>query len=76
MAERQPASDVNSMVLVDDEHDILDILERALQRAGYHVTRAHNGQHALHEIALRDYDLIITNVRMPGLPFYRTCRCA
>lgn len=74
MVELQVASEPKSILLVDDEQDILDILERVLQSAGYQVAMAHNGQQALREVALRDYDLIITNMRMPvmdGRAFYR-----
>jgi CheY-like chemotaxis protein len=76
MVERQPVSEPKSILLVDDEQDILDILERVLQSAGYHVSTAHNGQQALQDAvaARQDYDLIITNIRMPvmdGRAFYR-----
>ena len=74
MFELRPASQPKSILLVDDEQDILDILERVLQSAGYHVTTARNGQEALQEIVIQDYDLIITNIRMPvldGRAFYR-----
>lgn len=62
------------ILLVDDEQAILDILVRVLKTAGYLVDTAGNGQEALQRIARRDYDLIITNVRMPvldGRAFYR-----
>ncbi len=76
MGERQPVSKPKSILLVDDEQDILDLLERVLQSAGYHVTTAHNGQQALQSAvaATQSYDLIITNIRMPvldGRAFYR-----
>ncbi|MBC7231731.1 MAG: response regulator [Chloroflexi bacterium] len=62
------------ILLVDDEQAILDILARVLTTAGYTVDTAGNGQEALQRVACRDYDLIITNVRMPvldGRAFYR-----
>lgn len=55
------------ILLVDDEQAILDILVRVLKTAGYLVDTASNGQEALQHIARRDYDLIITNIRMPVL---------
>ena len=74
MVELQVASEPKSILLVDDEQDILDLLERVLQSAGYRVTTAHSGQQALQAVSLQDYDLIITNIRMPvmdGRAFYR-----
>jgi CheY-like chemotaxis protein len=62
------------ILVVDDEEDILDILARVLGSVGYHVDLASNGQKALERVALQDYDLIITNIRMPimgGEEFYR-----
>jgi len=64
-----------NILLVDDERDILDILVRALSTAGYSLDVASNGQVALDRIAVRDYDLIITNIRMPvmgGEVFYQS----
>ena len=62
------------ILVVDDEEDILDILARVLGAAGYQVDLASNGEKALERLALQDYDLIITNIRMPimgGEEFYR-----
>jgi len=62
-----------SILLVDDEQDILDILARTLVMAGYDVDMANNGRVALDRLALADYDLIISNIRMPvmgGEEFY------
>jgi len=79
MAELQAASEPKSILLVDDEQDILDILERVLHSAGYRVTTARNGRQALQDAvaARQDYDLIISNIRMPvmdGRAFYRRLR--
>ncbi len=62
------------ILLVDDEEDILDILARVLRSAGYLVDLVSNGQMALEQVARQDYDLIISNIRMPvmgGEEFYR-----
>ena len=68
------ASPQSKILLVDDEQDILDILARALGIAGYNVDAACNGQLALDKVSAQDYDLIVTNIRMPvmgGEAFYR-----
>jgi CheY-like chemotaxis protein len=69
-----PEPALTRILLVDDEADILEILARVLESAGYCVDLASNGQMALEQVALKDYDLIITNIRMPvmgGEQFYR-----
>lgn len=73
MPTRRPSKH-SRILLVDDEQDILDILSRTLEMAGYDVNLASNGRMALEMVAAREYDLIITNIRMPvmnGVAFYR-----
>jgi DNA-binding response OmpR family regulator len=65
MHEVSPVQVPQSILLVDDEQDILDILTCVLSGAGYSVDTATNGLEALRQVALRDYGLIITNLRMP-----------
>ena len=66
------------LLIVDDEQDILDILARALGAAGYVIDTAPNGFAALQALAVHEYDLILSNIRMPvmgGEEFYRQlCR--
>jgi CheY-like chemotaxis protein len=57
------------ILLVDDEPVTLELLEFALQRAGYEVQTASDGEEALR--LLSDHsrpvpDVIITDVNMPG----------
>ena len=65
-AEAVPATRI---LLVDDEPVTLELLEFALQRAGYEVQTASDGEEALR--LLSDHsrpvpDVIITDVSMPG----------
>ena len=52
------------ILVIDDEILILNTIERALVKVGYHVTRAQNMQEL--EIALRGapFDLMITDLHM------------
>jgi PAS domain S-box-containing protein len=57
------------ILLVDDEQFILSSMKRALERTGYSVASARNGDEAL-EIFGRDpgsFDLVITDLTMPGM---------
>ncbi len=61
------------ILIVDDEKEIVSIMRKKIQAAGYEVSVAYNGQEAL-EIAQREHPhLILTDVVMPvmdGFAFY------
>src|SRR3989338_1370851 len=54
-----------SVLLVDDEPDILELLELALRKMGMEVDSATNVREALAKLASRRYDLCLTDMRMP-----------
>jgi len=54
-----------SVLLVDDEPDILELLELALRKMGLEVDRAGNVREALTKLAARSYDLCLTDMRLP-----------
>ena len=66
---------LNPVILcVDDEPDNLRLLERTLGTSGYQVVKASDGQEALDIIASRTVDLVLTDVMMPGIDGFETCR--
>jgi len=74
-ARREPGG--HRILLVDDEPTILDLLEIVLGEAGYLVDRAADGAEALTKVAATDYDLVVTDVRMPkvdGIDLFRSLR--
>jgi two-component system response regulator PilR (NtrC family) len=54
-----------TVLLVDDEPDILELLELALRKMGLEVDRAGNVREALAKLASRRYGLCLTDMRMP-----------
>jgi len=54
-----------TVLLVDDEPDILELLELALRKMGLEVDKAGNIREALTRLAARHYDLCLTDMRMP-----------
>jgi DNA-binding response OmpR family regulator len=66
---------VNARVLlVDDEPDILTPIRYALERDGFTVQIAHNGERGL-ELALQErFDVVVLDVMMPGLSGLDVCR--
>jgi DNA-binding response OmpR family regulator len=56
-----------TILVVDDEKDLVDLITYNLQRNGYGVLSAHNGNDAL-DIAQRERpDLVVLDLMLPGL---------
>jgi len=56
-----------TILVVDDEVDLLDLIEYNLQKEGYRVLRAENGQEALNIARKTPPDLILLDVMMPKM---------
>ena len=67
----QPRPDLTSsrarVLVVDDEDAIRDLLSRTLALADYEVDSAPDGRTAVDRMRIIDYDLLITDLRMPGV---------
>ncbi len=57
------------ILVADDEEDLRWSLSKSLQRKGspYHVTCVGDGDSALAELQERNYDLVVSDLRMPGV---------
>ena len=55
------------ILVVDDEQHILTLLSRILTREGCIVETANNGDAAASKLAEQSWDLIISDVKMPGM---------
>lgn len=55
------------ILVVDDEVDIAEILRDILITAGHRITLTHNGLDALRRLDAEPFDLVLTDLKMPGL---------
>ena len=55
------------ILVVDDEASIRDLLSQTLALADYAVDVAANGSEALDRMRIQPYNLLVTDLRMPGL---------
>jgi len=55
------------ILVVDDEEQMRDLLVKVLERKGYQVSVCGNGADALAFLEREPADLVVTDVRMPGL---------
>jgi two-component system, NtrC family, response regulator AtoC len=58
---------LRSILIADDEEPIRHVLTVLLAEQGYFVRAVKDGEEALRELAARDYDALVTDVRMPGM---------
>lgn len=56
-----------TVVVVDDEKPLVDLVRRYLVREGYDVHTAHDGHQALDVIAEVDPDVVVLDLMLPGL---------
>jgi DNA-binding response OmpR family regulator len=62
------------ILIVDDEPNIAASLEFLLQRGGYDVRVAHNGEEALAQAESFRPELVLLDVMMPKLNGYEVCQ--
>jgi DNA-binding response OmpR family regulator len=67
-------SAAGSVLVVDDDELVRDVVGRYLGRAGYQVTVAGDGEHALRTAAATPPDLVVLDLMLPGLPGLEVCR--
>ncbi len=62
------------ILIVDDTPANLDTLSRVLSDAGYEIAIATSGEKALQLLQRQSPDLILLDVRMPGIDGFETCQ--
>ena len=65
--ESQLHDEPRRILVVDDEKVIREILSDFLTMEGYAVSTVEDGPSALEEIGRRDYDMVISDLKMPGM---------
>ena len=56
-----------NILVIDDEKAILQVVKTALSRAGFKVDIALNGQKGIQKFDSGQFDLVITDIIMPGI---------
>lgn len=63
---------MSKILIVDDERELVDLLEKKLKSKGHEVLIAHNGNDGI-ELAKKQPDLIILDIMMPGADGFEVC---
>ena len=56
-----------TVLVIDDEQTIVDLLQLALTKFGYHVKTAAGGREGIQTFDNEFVDIVITDVSMPGI---------
>jgi len=65
--DRQNAGERPRILVVDDEQAVRDLLSKTLTMADYDVDSADDGPSAIDKMRAVEYDLLITDLKMPGM---------
>ena len=62
------------ILVVDDDINIGDLLQEALEGEGYRVSRAYSGTEAVLALEQARPDLVLLDLMLPGIDGYQVCR--
>ncbi len=62
------------ILIVDDEHEIADLIEMYLQNENYTVFKFYSADEALNCIATTEFDLVILDIMLPGINGLMICK--
>jgi phosphate regulon transcriptional regulator PhoB len=63
-----------SLLVVDDEPDILELVSYNLKREGFSVDTCSNGEEALNMLKSNGYDLMLLDLMLPGIQGIDLCK--
>ena len=58
---------MRTILVIDDERGITQVIQEALRMVGYEVEVADNGREGIRKFDDHPYDLVITDICMPGV---------
>lgn len=64
----------HTILVVDDEQDLLDLIEYNLKKEGYRVLQAENGVEALEQAKEHNPDLVLLDIMMPKMDGLEVCK--
>src|ERR1700690_250456 len=65
---------MKSILVIDDEADIVELVAYNLKKEGFDVDTAHDGEQGLKNIGIKRYDLIFLDLMLPGIQGVELCK--
>jgi CheY-like chemotaxis protein len=70
----EPHTSRRHALVVDDNQDITEMLAAVLRLSGYDVSTAHSAPEALEAASGRRFDVVVSDIGMPGMNGYELAR--
>lgn len=67
MRENAAECQMSQILIVEDDEAMREFLAEAISRSGYYVEAVPDGGEALRRVETGHYDLLLTDIRMPGI---------
>ncbi len=67
MKDLRKSDSIVRILIIEDDEEMRSLLEDVLGEEGFETESVCNGSNGLHEITKKPFDLVITDIRMPGL---------
>lgn len=65
---------MRTILIIDDEEDIIELTKMAFEARGYHVLKAYDGKSGLKIAQNQNPDLILLDIMMPGIDGIKVCQ--
>lgn len=65
---------LGKILVVDDDKNICELIRLYIEKEGYTVILAHNGEDAIVKFEINKPDLILLDIMLPGLDGWQVCR--
>lgn len=57
----------HKILIVDDNEELCQNLTDILELKGYEISKAYDGYHAIESIKLKNFSVVIMDIKMPGI---------
>lgn len=64
----------STVLIIEDDHALAEVISYNLEREGYDVLQAHDGEEGLNKAKLKSPDIIILDLMLPTLDGLEVCR--
>jgi PAS domain S-box-containing protein len=62
------------ILVIDDEDTVREVLEKMLSQVNHRVTVARNGDEGLRQFQEKEFDIVLTDLGMPGMSGWEVCQ--